>query len=327
MRSNFVKNKRGAVSPIIVVLLTLMTAALIFGVYELASGNLQTAFNPGQTGQTGGNNNGGTTIITTNPTISFVAQQAQNVGTTVASTYQVAFNRGAFGGSVVSGSGTAVPGQTADFLVNASAAVYHPAQVLDVPITASTFPLTVQLNKNASVTEVLYYPYSGKNIAGTSATAGNVTNINSNGASYIFNDNMYGTTQASTQDMLCIVELTDGVNFTSTGAILSGAGVTADAKYGNSIPPFYTVAGVNSRVWSFDVPAIASAANTPLTLTLQLLSTKSAQDRDKVIKTCYSKEYYIDSATGKITYGVADSQTNTVQSIAQYTFTGYFGSS
>ncbi len=276
----------------------------------------------GGTQTTQGGTGGAATIVTTNPTIAFTGQEAQNIGTAVSPVgYRVSVNNGAFAGVVASGTGTAVPGQSDTFLLNSSG--YHSAIVTGLAITPSVFPYTVQFDKNASVTEVIAYPYANTNIA-NGLGVNNITNAGVNGASYILNDHMYGTTQASTNDMLCLYELTEGVNATATGVQVSGAGITADAKYANSIPAWYTPAGVNSRVWGFDVPAIKSSGDTASTITLQTLPTKSFSAGDRLIKTCYTKENFIDSATGKLAYEVADSQSNAIQSLARYTFTGYF---
>ena len=268
-------------------------------------------------------------IVTTNPTIDFVGQQAQNIGNTFSTNYQVSVSGGAYGSNTASGTGTAVPGQVDSFLINASG--YHNAQLLGLQIAANTFPLSIQMNKNASVTQVWNYPYANVNLYNAAAggnVSTNITNSGSNGASYIINENMYGTSQASTQDMLCLVELTAGINATvsnPTGVQLTGNGVTPDSVYYNTAPVWYTPASTNSRVWGFDVPAISSSSDFPMTLTLQSQSSKSFPSGSQVIQTCYTKEYFIDSGTGKIVYGIADSQTNAIQSAAQYKFAAYFG--
>ena len=327
---NKIKMAKSKTSTGVTIILTVLVVLVVVGgiiglVAVFSPKTLQTTFPSQTTGPNQTSSNGGNTIVTTNPTIAFVAQQAQNIGTTVTAAYQVAVNANTgFGAVTASGTGTAVPGQTDNFLINATG--YHSAPIYNVLITPSIFPYTLQLNKNASVTEVVFYPYSGLNIVNAGGvSSGNITNIGSNGAAYQLNDNMYGTTQTSTQDMLCLVEVTDGVNVTSTGAQLTGTGVVPDSQYTNSIPAWYTPAGVNSRVWGFDVPAITSSTATPLTLTIQTLTTKSMVLGDKVIKTCYTKEYIVDSKTGQITYEVADSQTNAVGSLGKYVFTGVFG--
>jgi hypothetical protein len=319
------KSKAGKSSgATIAIILGVILVVGILGYVAFFKGPAQTEFGNQNTGNNG---NGGTTIVTTNPTISFSGQQAQNVGQAVNVGYLVSVNGGGFTSTpVASGTGTAVPGQSDVFLINATG--YHSKLVMPdgspLQITPSVFPYTVQLDKNASVTEVINYPYSGLNIGNNDISKNNITNSASNGASYILTDNMYGTSQASTNDMICLYEVTSGVNLTSTGVIVQGNGVTADAKYANSIPAFYTAAGVNSRVWAFDVPAIKSSASSPMTITLQTLATKSIQAGDKLIKTCYTKEWVIDSATGQPAYEVADSQTNTVDSLAQYYFKANF---
>jgi len=283
-----------------------------------------------QTSQTGS----GTIINTVNPAIQVAGVDKQQTGTTVTSNPAKASTGGGAFATITLGTTTTVPGQTLDlFLTNGTS--YHTAyygkdiqgdanvqqSTSSISVTPSTFPITVVYNKNATVTENIFNTLGVAITNGGGAT--NQTN-NGNGASYTLKDSMSGTSLQSTQDMKCIVELTAGVNASTTpaGVTLSLNGNSIPVV-STSIPAWYTPVGTNSRVWIFDVAPLSSAAQVDYSLGLNALSTGSFTAGNRAIKTCYTKEYFIDPNSGQVTYDVADSN-NVVQSIAKYAYTVYF---
>ena len=261
----------------------------------------------GGTGGTGG------TYYASNPIYAVTALNSQQSGTTVATiTAQSSENALNAFKAVTLGTTTVVPGRTVTMLV-VNNTIYHNAKVEPFTVQAGSFPITVLMNKNASVTETIF---NTKSVA----IDGTLTNqsANGNGAVYNLKDAMAGTSLASTQDMTCVIELTAGVNATTSpaGVILSLGGQNIALK-STSVPVWYNTAGTNSRVWTFDIPALTSASEIDYTISLSSQATKSFPALSSMIKTCYTKEYFIDSNSGTIVYDIADSD-GTLKSMGQY---------
>lgn len=260
----------------------------------------------------GGQGSGGL-IITTNPTVAVAAQDAQSQGTSVGNALTYAFTRG---GAFVTSPTTAVPGQVLDLLVT-NGTTYHSAAVKAITITPSTFPVSVLLNKNATVTESIYTT-TGLVIA-NGVGVQNQTDLG-NGMTYNLKDEMTANALTSTQDMVCVFELTSGNNASTSppGVTFGGALPTSTSK-----PTWYTTVGVNSNVYLFDVPALSTSATNTRTIGLTAKTAGRFQAGSRLIKTCYTKENFVDSVNAQISYDVADSNGN-LKSIASYTYTVYF---
>lgn len=307
-------NKQGKVKAPTVVIVILALALIVVG---LNSMGVFKSSAPSQQTATGGSAGSSPYIVTTNPIIQIAGSDAQASGTAVtASGSQYAINSGSFG-TVTLGSTTAIPGQTLELVLINNSGGYHNQHVAPFTVEVGSFPLAVSFNKNATVTENLY---STTSVA--TSDNGGATNQTSLGAGTPYNlkDEMTASALASTQDMRCIFELTAGVN-----ASTSPAGVS----YGNfplvstSTPSWYTSSGVNSRVWIYDKPALSTTALSSDNIVINLQTAKLLSPNSQLIKTCYTKEWFIDPNTGKPTFDVADSNNN-VKSMTQYKRTLYF---
>lgn len=261
---------------------------------------------------TGGNNY----LPTGTYTIAVSGTDAQASGTSVVPTVSSSINDAAFSTTPT----TIVPGQTLAMVLNKTG--YHSAYVPSFTASATSFPVPVKFNNNATVTENIYSTTGTVLTNGAGANAVNQTN-GGNGASYTLKDEMSASALTSTQDMVCVIEITAGNNASSTppGAILSGSinGVAVTAA-GTSKPVWYSVAGTNSNVYLFNVPAISTPSTQTLYINLNSKSTGAFPLGGKMIKSCYTKEWFIDPNTGKATFDVADSNGN-LKSIATYTYT------
>jgi len=306
-------DKKGKVSPLAVIAFcaVLLTVGLVLKAWNP---NLFATEAGAPTGTQVVNNGGTGTIVTTNPTISFAATDAQTPGTTVGFTTQMKVGGGNWQ-TATSGTTTAVPGQSIEFLLTNNTQ-YHNAYISAVSVTPGSFPKAVNMNKNASVSESIY---STTGVVMSNGIGTSNQSQKGNGVSYNLKDEMTGTAQASTQDMVCIIELTSGVN-----ASTSPQGVTygSYALVGTATPAWYSPVGVNSRVWIFEQPAITTGSTVTNNIQINTLSTGKLCDLSRMVKTCYTKENFIDSNKGYV-YDVADSA-NTVKSMNQYTYTVYF---
>jgi len=255
---------------------------------------------------TQGNGNAPINIVTTNPTPSVAGQDSQNLGTTVTNTLLVSVNKGAFAAATATAPGANV--------INTS--VYHTAVVQNQPNLVDAYPVKVLMNKNATVTETVYY----KNTALTNnGGANNITDLG-NGISYALSDEMQANALTSTQEMLCVVELSAGVNASTDVPAVTLTGRTAESK---DISAWYTVAGTNSKTYVFTVPAISTTATAKNDLLVTAKSTGRFSPLSTIKKTCYTKEWFVDPKTNALTFDVADSQ-GTIKSMARYTATVAF---
>jgi hypothetical protein len=295
------------ISGIIVVALL---AAITYGVYTNQS---QTSIGGAQTSTS----SGGTVINTVNPAIQVAGIDAQESGTPVAMSAKASTNGGAFT-TVTLGTDTAVPGQTIDLLLTNNTG-YHNAVKQGIVVTPSSFPVTVLFNKNASMTESIYTT-TGLVITNTNLGGAQNQTALGNGATYNLKDEMQAGSLTSTQDMVCVIELTAGSNASTSpsGALLDG-----QQPFSTSKPTWYTTAGINSNVYLFNMGALSTSATSTHTIQLNSKSTGAFPALSYMKKSCYTKEWFIDPNTGKATYDVADSQ-GTVKSMATYTYYVYF---
>jgi hypothetical protein len=290
----------------------------ISGIVYVATGTKQQAV--GSEGQTvEGSTGSGITLVTTNPLVNIQGTDAQQSGTTVGtgvSKYSV--NSDNSYSTVTLGTTTAIPGQVIRLLLVNGTSYHNAVWNLDgkIKVEANSFPVNVQFNKNATITESVYYQNTKlANGVGTN----NITDLG-NGASYSLTDEMQANALTNTQDMLCIIELTAGVN-----ASVESPGVTYDGKLSENIETssFYTPAGTSSKIYTFTRPAISSTKPVSANILLNTKSTGRFSGGTYVKKSCYTNEWFVDPSTGKLTYGVVDSQ-GTVKSMAIYTQTNYF---
>src|SRR6185503_13015658 len=276
----------------------------------------------------------GTFINTVNPAISFSTADKQQTGTSVGIATAQVSTGGAPYATITAGTTTAVPGQSLDILLSNTStyhAAYYGADVAgdqnvqqsttgSLQVTSTSFPLQVTFNKNATVTEQIYSTTGIvlDNNASVFATV-NQTDLG-NGASYSMKDAMSGLSLASTQDMACIVEITAGVNASSSpaGAQLSLNG-NAIPLVSTSKPNWNDTAGVNSVVYRYDIAPLNSGAEVDYQLLLTAKATGRFPAASRVLKTCYTKEYFIDPISGKVVYDIQDSLGN-LKSSAQYKF-------
>lgn len=262
-----------------------------------------------------------TTINTVNPLWAVSAIDKQSSGTDVTVTIRASTDDGGFT-TVTTGTTTQVQGQTIDVLFTNNTH-YHNAILKDVKIASTTFPLTVYLDKNASVTENIYSTTGSVLSNSVGAWITNQTDLG-NGATYNLKDEMQAASLTSTNDMLCVVEVVAGTNVSTSpvGAILTGGSGATSA--GNYKPSWYSVNSSNSAVYLFDVKPLSTSATQTFNLQLNSKSTgrfsaTAGPAGPSVIKTCYTKEWFIDSNTGKLTYDVADTS-GTLMSIANYRY-------
>lgn len=262
---------------------------------------------------------GGTTIVTTNPIISILGNDAQQDGTivsTAGSKYSV--NSDSSFSSVTLGTTTAIPGQVVRLLLVNNTQYHNQVWNLDgkIVVQANTFPVNVQFNKNATITESIYYQNTKLTNGGG---ANNITNLG-NGASYSLTDEMQSNALTNTQDMVCIIEVEAGTNLST-----DSPGVTYDGEVSNGreTASWYTPQGTSSKVYVFDRPAISTTKPVSTNILVNFKSTGgigSAGVNSDILKSCYTKEWFVDPTTGKLTYDVVDSQGN-VKSMAIYTHT------
>lgn len=268
----------------------------------------------------GSNDQGGSTYISTgSSTVTIAGSDALAAGTAVSGTTSVSNNGGTFVTDDFSIS--ASPDNVLDVLI-INGTSYHNAILEDYKVPkAPTDSKSIQLYKNATVTENMYTT-TGLVIT-NGGGAQNQTDLG-NGASYNLKDEMTAAALSSTNDMVCIIEITAGTNASTTPAgatlALNGAQITSA---GTAKPTWYSTAGTNSNVYLFEVPAMKTSATQTLTIGLNAKSTGRFSATSYIKKSCYTKEYFIDPNTGKLTYDVADSN-GVVKSMATYIYTAYF---
>jgi hypothetical protein len=265
------------------------------------------------------NNDGqGTQIVTTGAAPDWGAQDRQAGGTSVGSTQTV---RSTTGGIFNTKASSYTPGQVVDVFVTNNT-IYHNMYVAQHKVAYGTSdPFTVSVDKNASVSESIYTT-TGLVMTNSATATGAVQNQTNggNGKTYNFKDEMSGTALQSTNDMTCVVEVSAGINVSTVSTAVTLNGNTPKLA---GTPAWYTTAGVNSRTWLFDIPAITSGNTVTNTLSLTADTSKQFSAPASVKKVCYTKEWFIDPNTGQPTFDVADSN-GAVKSMAAYTYQFYF---
>lgn len=304
-------------------LVILVVAALVAYLFVPQFQTTVNGFFGGSTTTTGTTTSGGTTINTVNPIVQVTGLDRQAQGTSVSSSAKGAFTvNGVTGGykTITLGTDTAVPGQSLALLLTNNTS-YHNAIVPAFEVKSGSFPVTVYFNKNATVTENIYTT-TGLVISNGGGTQ-NQTALG-NGASYNLKDEMTAASLTSTQDMVCVIEIEAGSNASTTpmGATFALNGVAIPLK-SQSKPVWYSTIGTTSNVYLFDVAALDTPATRTFTIGLNSKSTGAFIAGSRMVKSCYTKEYFVDPNTGVVTYDVADSD-GTLKSMATYTYTVYF---
>jgi hypothetical protein len=247
----------------------------------------------------------------TTPTIAVSAYDAKSTGTAVSNilTYQFG-GVGGFGSTPT----TATPGQSLELLVT-NGTTYHTAYVPSFVVAVSSFPKAVAMNRNGSISENLY---TTTGVVLQNGVGGQNQTVLGAGITYNIKDEMIPGAYVNTQDMTCVIELTAGVNASAANSVL----FDGQMPKATGAPSWYTLAGVNSRVWLFDIPALSGTMQTHyLSLTPDASKVFSALSYLK--KSCYTKEHFIDPNTGLHTFDVADSN-GALKAIAHYDYTAYF---
>lgn len=256
-----------------------------------------------------GGSSGGTTVVTSATTFGPVLIDALSPGTSVSGTNYV----GVDGGSLKTGVTSVSGGQKLELLVS-NGTTYHNAYVptLTVP-SATTFYPEVKLKGNATITMTVFNTNNVVMDADGAATNQTVAS----GGAYNLQIRLDGQDKKSTQDMVCILESNN--NTAMDKMTLSGLG----ASYvGMSKPSSYSLLGSNSAIWVYSVPAIEGAVSPTGTIGIQSKAGKTLAGSEFKI-TCRTKEYFIDSITGKVVYDIEDSS-GTAKSMATYSFADYF---
>lgn len=313
------KAKTNYLMPVIGVCLVLILAMVVYGVFFMKTTPQTTTYTgPGTTTTTGGT----TQIVTSGATTAWTGSDKQSKGTTIGKTDTVqSISSAGVAGEFGTAASSYTPGSTVNIL-STNGTSYHNAYTVGHVITTGTLdPLTIYFDKNSTVSENIYTTTGLVMANGVGSQ--NQTALG-NGKSYTFKDEMSGTALASTNDMTCIIEITAGNNATTTppGIALSSNNADIPAK-STATPTWYTPAGTGSRVWLFDIPAINSGATVTYSITATSDTIKAFSPVTYIKKSCYTKENFVDSVTGKHGYDVADSS-GTVKSIANYVYTWYF---
>lgn len=251
----------------------------------------------------------GTYLATGSTTLSIAGVDAFNQGTSVGSSSRISTNGAAF----TSGVTTASPGNKLSILlINNSIAGYHNAYIPSHTVpAAATDVIPVTFNKNASVTITIFNTNNQViDGVGTNQTV-------AAGGTYTMAVRMDGTADASTQDMNCIFESNNGTASDKVTFSVPGA-----QYIGTSKPNWYTLEGTNSEVWVYKMPPIADAASVSGTIQITSATGKNL-DNGALKMSCYTYDFFLDSATGKVAYDVEDSL-GALQSMASYTKTAYF---
>lgn len=261
-----------------------------------------------------GSSTGSTTnIVTSSTALSFNAADAQNLGTSVTNTPYIAVG-GESIAAYTTGVTTASPGQILDILVANTSNQYHAAFIKNYVVPNSpTASIPVKMNKNASITMSLFNTNNAVMTAGGTGTNQSVAA----GGAYNMEVRLDGQDKTNTQDMRCIFESS---NTTAMSKVtLSGLG----AKYiGMAKPASYTLSSAASAVWVYDIDPIVGATSSRGVVNVQSKTGQTLFISSLKIA-CYTKEYFIDSQSGKVTYDIEDSQ-GTLKSIGSVNATYYF---
>lgn len=248
---------------------------------------------------------GGTTVVTAGVTYSPVLTDKANVGTTVGGTKYISVNDAPYQTGLTSFN---AKDNLKVLIVNGT--TYHNAVTSSIiPAGVTSIYPSVTFNKNATVTMTVYDQFTLLDAAGAAANATIASGETKNLDVYL-----QGTSDQSTQDMVCVVETSDNTKVEEI--TLSGATKTSRGK-----PSSYTLMGTSSAVWVYDMAPITDSAKVQHTLTIKSKSGQDASGTQYKIA-CMTKENFLDSKTGAISYDIEDSQ-GVAKSMATYSFSDY----
>jgi hypothetical protein len=263
----------------------------------------------GATGNVAGSGAGApTSIVTGATTLTLTGQDALKTGTTFTGTTNIGVN----GGVMKTGVTSADQNDKLELLLTNTSyhAGYFPNEA--VPQGKLTFIKQYSLYKNASVTVSLF---NSNNVAMDDVLVNQTVTTGSNPSMMI---KLEGTDKASTNAMRCILEANDSTKVNKLE--LSGLGATLKSV---GKPSFYTLAGTSSAIWIYDIDAIVGSD--PVSGYVKATSVTGQDMSASYFKvTCYSKEYFIDSLTGKVAEDIIDSDGSTARYLSTFTDTGYF---
>lgn len=277
------------ISPALAVFSVIVIIAIAALFYAVFFKTPQTAVN-----LNGGSGNGGAgTYISTGATTLSFDTADETTGAALNSTSQVRIGET---GTFQSGVTTASPGNNIYALLAATG--YHTVYTdkLIVPTSPTAhFPANMKGNGTVAIdvwnTNDVLMANAG---AGTNQTA-------SVGAVYNHRIRLTGSSNKDTGDLRCILEAENGsavnkIELTGFGAVLQGVGK----------PQFYTLLSSNSAVWVYDISPIVGAV-TPQGNLIVTSNTGKTTTNSRVKVTCFTKENFIDSNTGKPAYDIQDS--------------------
>jgi len=292
--------------PVAVFLVVGLLGVIAYGVLFMEP-VAQTTFADQQTGSNGN----GVYISTGATTLSIAGKDALQEGTSVGSTSYIDVSGVGFKTGITSAS----PKQVLDILLVNNTG-YHNVYIPGQAVPASpTMPIEAKFFANSSLTINAW----NQNDQLMTSAGGTQNETGASGATYTWKLKFTAQDKKSTQDMRCVLESTAGQN--TTDVILSGSDLGA-SFLGKNKPNWYSMAGSNSGVYVYDVKAISGADPVYGTLTTKSGTSKTLAGGNYVKIACYTKEWFLDSYTGKVVFDVEDSQGN-LQSIAAYSFTGY----
>jgi len=284
-------NKKGATQARLGVVILIVAIGLVVAYF---------LFGKGTTGGTGGT--GFTFPVAT--ALTFSGYDKASPGTVFTpTTVSVSVNGAAYDDSITDVSA----GDTIEIV--AEEATYHNAYVspITLPTDKTSKIVSIPFNLAASTASLVIYNEDGDVDDQTASLGG----------SYQLPFKVKGVDGASTQDMRCILEVTDATLIKDLKLSLPGASYKGKDK-----PSWYTVSDPDSGVWVYEVSSVDGAITVPGTVAVNGKTGETLAGED-VIVTCYSKEHDIDAFTGKHIYDVEDSQGNDIH-IDDYTITEAF---
>ena len=288
-------NKKGKTSPLVIIAL-LVAAGLIV---------------PGLTG-----NNSTPKGITEIPFIStgstaltLSAVDAASQGTAVGVSSRISVNDAAY----TSGVTTASPNDNLKILLINDTTYHNQFIESHVVPSAPTDVISAKLNKNASLTLTMFN--NNNDVLTNGGGAVNQTVVS--GGAYTDSIRIDGQDKASTQAMTCILESSDATK--ADKMTLSGLGATL---VGQAKPNWYTLAGVNSGLWVYEVDAVAGAVSVNGNIQTTSKTGQSLAGTTGKIA-CYTQEFFLDSEDGQVKFGTEDANGN-LQSMASYSYTWAF---
>lgn len=245
-------------------------------------------------------------IYPTSSQLILIGKDYFSPGIGITGNYFISTNNGAYV-SAVSPVMTA-PGDNLKILAMNSG--YHNTYLTYTIPNSPNSLLDVPLKKAAIVTPQIYDNFQ---ILDSGNTVNLDANVNSN---FALNVRLTGTSGQSSSDLICVLEA-DSTKISSM--TLSGAGVN---YLGEVKPSSHLLLMPSSKVWIYSLPSIEYAVLKYYNLNINSKAGMDASGTKWGIS-CYSKEYFLDSASGQVLYNIDDSQ-GTLKSLTKFAFTDTF---